>query len=118
MSGYYNKPSPPFMPSFTTVSIAATTNATVPTVAFSTTAPFSSVLITNEGTTTAMINFGTDNTVTASATVGFPVLGGTRMVVRMPLTSADAPTQKYSTAAAAMISGTATIRFSNGDGGA
>ena len=117
MTGYYTKPAPPFMPSFTTVSIAATTSATVPTVAFSTTAPFSAVMVTNEGTTTAMVNFGTDNTVTASATVGFPVLGGTRMIVRMPLTSADTPTQKYTTAAATMISGSATIRFSNGDGG-
>ncbi len=105
-----------FVPAFASVSIAATTSATVVTSALPT-GSYTALLITNEGTTTAMVNLGTDNTVTASTAVGVPILGATKMIIRLPLTSKDAPTPLYTTAAASMVSGTATIRLSSGDGG-
>lgn len=90
-----------------TVNIAATTSSAHVQIA-SAFGGKQRVRVTNSGTTTAFVEFGSTSSVTASTTASMPVLGGTSVLVNTG--------EEY--AAAIMGTGTGTIYFTPGTGGA
>jgi hypothetical protein len=93
----------PFRPSGTTLIAATASTGFIPLVGGG-----DDVLVTNAGTALAFVAFGTDGTVTVTATAGTPVLPGSRLLLSIG--------GLITTAAVIMATGTANVYFTRGAG--